>query len=204
MVVVVDYGLGNIRSVSKALEKKGATVKVTSDASRIKKAQGIVLPGVGAFYRGMENLKKLKIIDVLKDEVEKGKPFLGICLGLQLLFSESEEHTKSEGLNIIKGTVTKFSQGVKIPHMGWNQIQYKDEAECCQVFNGIQNGSYFYFVHSYFVVPQDKSLICTTTSYGEEFTSSIMKDNIYGVQFHPEKSQAQGLKILDNFLNLIR
>lgn len=203
MIVVVNYGLGNLRSVSKALEIKGADIEVTNDSPKLKAAQAIVLPGVGAFSRGMKNLKNLKILDVIVKEISKGKPFLGICLGLQLLFTQSEEHTLSQGMDIIKGKVVKFRTKVKIPHMGWNQVETTNRGGQSKIFDGIPDKSYFYFVHSYYVVPEDSYTIAATTFYGETFTSAIIKDNIFGVQFHPEKSGETGLKVLENFLKLI-
>lgn len=203
MIAVVNYGLGNLRSVAKALEIKGAGVEVTSSPSKLQSAEAIVLPGVGAFSRGIENLKKLKILDVIIKEIYKGKPFLGICLGLQLLFTQSEEHTLTGGMNVIEGKVVKFPSKVKIPHMGWNQVEINNQNSKSQIFDGIPNNSYFYFVHSYYVVPEDSYIIAATTVYGERFVSAIVKDNLFGVQFHPEKSGEQGLKILENFIKVI-
>ena len=199
LITVIDYGLGNLRSVVKALESVGAKVKVTSNSLDITKAKAIVLPGVGAFHRGIENLDKLEILPALCSAIrEENKPFLGICLGLQLLFMESEEHGAHKGLNIIEGRVKRFSAAMKIPHMGWNQIKLKNKRS--KIFDGIPDNSYFYFVHSYYVEPKDKNIVTTTTDYGIEFVSSIQKDNVYGLQFHPEKSSALGLKILENFV----
>jgi glutamine amidotransferase len=206
MFVVIDYGLGNLRSVSKALEAEGAQVKVANNLSTIKEARAIILPGVGAFYRGIENLKKLGILDVIVEEIKKGKPFLGICLGLQLLFTESEEHTVSRGMDVFRGKVVKFKHNVKIPHMGWNQVTVSGQRSVVNVnlFEGIPDNSYFYFVHSYYVEPEDKNIVTGSTFYGQEFTSVIVKDNIVGVQFHPEKSGEIGLKLLKNFINSIK
>lgn len=202
MIAVIDYGLGNLRSVSKALESIGASVEVTSDPKKMLEAKGLVLPGVGAFYHGMRNLEKLDIIPAIKKNIKEGKPFLGICLGLQLLFTETQEHGTHKGLNIIKGKVKKFTGNMKIPHMGWNQIKCKAQNEKCKIFEGINDNSYFYFVHSYYVEPEDKNIIAARTSYGVEFISAIRKDNLWGVQFHPEKSSDLGLKILKNFISL--
>lgn len=199
LIAVVDYGLGNLRSVSKALELVGAEVLVTNKAQELLKAKGVVLPGVGAFLRGMENLKKVDLIPTIQKVIENKRPFLGICLGLQLLFSQSEEHGKTEGLDVIKGVVKKFQGNVKIPHMGWNQIRFKD----CDLFKGIGDNSYFYFVHSYFVEPKDKSFILGTTEYAGKFTSAVGRDNLYAVQFHPEKSGNIGLQVLKNFVNIV-
>lgn len=205
LVAVIDYGLGNLRSVSKALELAGAEVKVTSDSKEIESAKGVVLPGVGAFYRGMDNLKQADLIYVIRKVIEENRPFLGICLGLQLLFSQSEEHGSTEGLDIIKGTVRKFEGDVKIPHMGWNQVksQGHKDTKSQSLFKGIPDNSYFYFVHSYFVEPENKSLIYGTTEYSGKFTSAVNKDNLYAVQFHPEKSGPIGLKVLKNFVEIV-
>ena len=200
MIVVVDYGMGNLRSVSKALESVGAKTKVTSKPEDIISASAIVVPGVGAFRRGMDNLRKYGLSSVIIESINKNKPFLGICLGLQLLFTESEEHGICKGLNIIEGNVRKFSTQVKIPHMGWNQIKVKTTT----LFDGIPDNSYFYFDHSYYVEPKDKNTVIATTEYGENFASAVNKDNVWGVQFHPEKSSTLGLKILKNFAELTR
>lgn len=201
MIAVIDYGLGNLRSVTKALESVGAKVILTSNPIDISSADGIVLPGVGAFYHGMNNLKKLGIISALKECINSGKPFLGICLGFQLLFTESEEHGIHKGLDILKGRVIRFPNAVKIPHMGWNQIRIQNAQNA--LFKGIQNDAYVYFVHSYYVEPEDKSIIATTTEYGVEFCSSIATENIFGMQFHPEKSGEIGMKVLRNYIDYI-
>jgi len=202
MIAVIDYGMGNLRSVSKALEAVGAKVEVTDDASKIENADALVLPGVGAFCHGMENLKKIEIIPSILKSVKEGKPLLGICLGLQLLFTKSYEHGKHDGLGIIEGSVKKFdftNKDLKIPHMGWNQISIKKQDN---IFKDVPDNSYFYFVHSYYVEPEDKSRILASTKYGLKFTSAVIKNNIFGVQFHPEKSSDLGLKILENFVGL--
>lgn len=203
MIAVVDYGMGNLRSVHKALEKVGYTACVTSSPRKIRDASAIVLPGVGAFKDCIVNLEKLKLIEPILQSVRSGKPFLGICLGLQVLFTESEEFGKTPGLDVIEGRVVHFSQDdnptvnrLKIPHMGWNSLSLK---KTIPIFNKIEDGSFFYFVHSYYVAPDDTAVIATTTSYGIEFTSSIQKDNIFACQFHPEKSQQVGLQLLKNF-----
>ena len=204
MIAVIDYGLGNLRSVSKALEAVGAEVEVTNNSERIAEAKAIVLPGVGAFHRGVENLKSLGIVPSIFKAIGEGKPFLGICLGLQLLFAESAEHGRPKGLDIIKGRVKRFSADVKVPHMGWNSIKLKIKNEKCKmkIFEGIPEESYFYFVHSYYVEPENKDVIAATTDYGKEFVSAVNKENVWGVQFHPEKSADLGLKILENFVRL--
>ncbi len=200
MIAVIDYGMGNLRSVSKALESVGAETKVTNSPEDIKSAEAIVLPGVGAFCRGMENLEQLGLSPAILESIKNNKPFLGICLGLQLLFTESEEHGVSKGLGILKGSVKKFAPNVKIPHMGWNQIKLNTT----DLFDGIPDNSYFYFDHSYYVEPKDKNTVIAVTQYGKDFVSAVNKDNIWGVQFHPEKSSDLGLKILKNFVELTR
>ncbi len=222
MIAVIDYGMGNLRSVEKGFLKVGVDVRVTNKPDVVRSADAVVLPGVGAFRDCMRELTNLELIDAVKEAITAGKPYLGICLGLQVLFSESEEFGRCKGLDIFRGSVVKFdfgaggqktedeknistaqllnrstSQSLKVPHMGWNGItmQKKDNP----LFSGITDQSYFYFVHSFYVVPDDTSVISTTTNYGTEFTSSIRKDNIFAVQFHPEKSQAAGLKVLRNF-----
>lgn len=199
MIAVVDYGLGNLHSVSKALEANNIKVKVTSNPSEIFNAKAIVLPGVGAFLKGMENLEKLNLLEVIVENIKKGKPFLGICLGLQLLFTRSFEHKLSEGMGIFKGEVVKFLKAPKIPHIGWNRLNLKKNSK---IFEGIPPNVYFYFVHSYYVKPEE-DIVLATTFYGEEFPSAVAKDNIFGVQFHPEKSGKWGLKFLSNFVKLV-
>lgn len=198
MIAIVDYGMGNLRSVEKALQKVGAETLVTSDAEKITGAEGLVLPGVGAFKDCMRNLKDYGLIDSLYQFIQSGRPFLGICLGLQLLFSESTEFGLYKGLDIIKGKVVRFPQNstTKVPHMGWNTVNIKEGVPLLQ---NIEDESYFYFVHSYYVIPEDESIVASTTHYGIEFVSSICHNNIFACQFHPEKSQELGLKILKKF-----
>ena len=203
MIAVVDYGMGNLRSVQKALEKVGCIVLVTSSPQQILDAHSIVLPGVGAFKDCIHNLEKLKLIEPILKSIKMGKPFLGICLGLHILFTESEEFGKTPGLDLVKGKVVRFPKGnktasmrLKIPHMGWNSISIK---KAPSIFSGIEDGSFFYFVHSYYVAPDDEGIVATTTGYGVEFVSSIQKENIFACQFHPEKSQRLGLQLLKNF-----
>ena len=208
MIAVIDYGMGNLRSVQKALEFVGAKVIVTHDPDLILSADSVVLPGVGAFKDCMANLNKLSLIDPIRKFIDSGKPFLGICLGLQVLFEESEEYGPVRGLGILPGKVVKFIDGssdtrkgpqIKIPHMGWNQIKVKKNAP---LFAGVGDSPYFYFVHSYYVVPEDPEMVATVTHYGIEFVSGIQHKNIYAFQFHPEKSQTLGLSILERFSNL--
>jgi glutamine amidotransferase len=211
VIVIVDYGMGNLRSVHKALERVGSQAMVTQEPSRIRRADGMILPGVGAFKKAMENLEQLRLIDTIQKFIQSGKPFLGICLGLQLLFSESEEFCQCRGLEVFKGKVVRFSfslpgaplgrDSLKVPHMGWNSIRIKKESPA---LGGIEEGTHFYFVHSYFPVPADPGIITTTTDYGGEFVSSVGRGNLFACQFHPEKSQAAGLKILRNFASLVQ
>ena len=200
MIAIVDYGMGNLRSVNKAFESQGYTSIVTNDPDIIINSDGLVLPGVGAFGDCIKNLKEYKLFDVIKKFIKSGKPFLGICLGYQILFERSEESPDQKGLGLIKGKVVKFTfkkeLKLKVPHMGWNQIEIKKEAE---LLSGIPNNSWFYFVHSYYPVPNDSSVIAISTKYGIEFTAAIQKENIFACQFHPEKSSDLGLRILRNF-----
>jgi glutamine amidotransferase len=201
-IVIIDYGMGNLRNVQKGFEKIGFEAKLTRSKREIGGASAIVLPGVGAFKDCMENLERFGLIDPLLRSIEKGKPYLGICLGLQILFSESEEFGACKGLDLIKGKVVKFCPDPehKVPHMGWNTIEKMKEVF---TLTGVENGDFFYFVHSYYVVPEDKQWNSTVTSYGESFVSSIWKENLFATQFHPEKSQKKGLKILGNFAKSI-
>ncbi len=207
MIAIVDYGMGNLRSVQKGFEKMGFDARVVSEASSIEDSRGVVLPGVGAFRDCMENLDRLGLIGAIRKSISSGKPFLGICLGLQVLFSESEEFGNSEGMGIFPGKVVRFSSTMqdpddatgpplKVPHMGWNQIIKKQDVP---VLQGIDAGSYFYFVHSYYVAPENTQIAATTTDYGTEFISSVARDNVFACQFHPEKSQKLGLNIIKNF-----
>ena len=205
MIAVIDYGMGNLRSVEKALEVSGAKTRVTGKPSDIEKADKVVFPGVGAFGAAMLELRRLRLIEPIKDAICEGKPFLGLCLGLQLLFEKSEEAPGVRGLCVLKGDVRRFrSRALKIPHMGWNNIVHSPQSivHGPDILKGVLSGAYMYFVHSYYVKPKDKDVILTTTDYGIEFVSGVAKDNIYGLQFHPEKSQELGLKILKNFVAL--
>ncbi len=198
--VVVDYGMGNLRSVAKALEHVGfENVSVSADAEEVRGADVVVFPGQGAFRRAMENLRKLSLIEPLLAHIERGKPFLGICLGLQLLFERSYEHGETEGLGVLKGEVVLLPPGLKLPHIGWNQVWIRKREG---LFSGIGDGEFFYFVHSYHVVPEDEDVIASTTDYGVYFVSAIQRENLWAVQFHPEKSQRKGLALLRNFRDL--
>ncbi len=207
MIAIIDYGMGNLRSVQKGFERTGHKAVVTSDPKTILNAAKVVLPGVGAFPDCMRNLEQYGLIDVVRESISAGKPFLGICLGLQLLFTESEEFGISKGLDIIKGRVIRFkgpafdtpsseSGMLKVPHMGWNTISIKRHAPALR---DLPDNSHVYFVHSFYVVPDDKGVVATTTPYGIEFVSSVWRDNIFAVQFHPEKSQTLGLSMLKRF-----
>jgi glutamine amidotransferase len=201
MVVVVDYGMGNLRSVQKGFEKVGSQAVISRDPKEIANADRLVLPGVGAFPECMKNLGRLDLIEPVVEFVKSGRPFLGICLGLQLLFDESEEFGRHEGFKLIAGKVRAFdrSMGLKIPHMGWNQVRFCKRSA---LFEGIEDSSFFYFVHSYYVVPDTASDIAGESEYGIRFTCAISRDNVFAVQFHPEKSQAIGLRVLKNFADL--
>jgi len=201
MIAIVDYGMGNLRSVEKGFQKVGVDARVTSSPQVIDDAEAVVLPGVGAFRDCIRNLTDLSLTDAIVRSIRKGKPYLGICLGLQVLFSESEEFGTCKGLDVFRGKVIRFGTGMKVPHMGWNTVTLTNRPP---VFNGIEDNAYFYFVHSYYVVPEDKSIIAGTTDYNGSFTSMIWKDNVVATQFHPEKSQGLGLRILEGFGRFIR
>ena len=198
MIAIVDYGMGNLRSVSKAFEAVGHEAVVTRERATIKNASHVVLPGVGAFGDCMANLERYGLIAPIQAAIQSGKPFLGICLGLQLLFTESEEFGAHKGLGIIPGRVKKFVLDplLKVPHMGWNEIQVLRPAP---PFAGVATGSHCYFVHSYYVEPVDSTVVAVVTEYGRPFASAIWKDNVVACQFHPEKSQAVGLRVIKNF-----
>jgi len=197
-IAIIDYGMGNLRSVQKGLERVGCKAQVTREPQQIVSARGVVLPGVGAFSACMENLRRFGLVEAIREVVLQRKPFLGICLGFQLLFTESEEFGPQKGLDLFPGKVVGFhpQNGLKVPHMGWNRIVKKKESPFLQ---GITDGDYLYFVHSYYVTPADMSVVATTTTYGTSFVSSIATDHLFACQFHPEKSQKIGLRILENF-----
>ncbi len=202
-ITIIDYGMGNLRSVQKGFERVGLEARVTDDPRLVAVADRLVLPGVGAFRDGMSNLAEGGFIEPIKNHVASGRPFLGICLGLQMLFTESDEFGRNAGLDIISGRVVKFppglqagSEALKIPHMGWNRMILR---RASPLFTGIDDGSFVYFVHSYYVVPDGPQVIATETEYGVTFCSSIWHENVVATQFHPEKSQAVGLTMLRNF-----
>ena len=202
-IAIIDYGMGNLRSVQKAFERLGHAAEVTRDAERITRAPGVVLPGVGAFAACMTNLAAAGLVEPVREVIGAGRPFLGICLGMQLLFDESEEFGPVAGLGILPGRVVRFPADPerKVPHMGWNALRVVRRAP---QLAGIDDGSYVYFVHSYYPVPRDPDVVATTTPYGEEFASSVVRDNVFACQFHPEKSQQVGLRLLDNFVGVVR
>lgn len=202
MIAIIDYGVGNLFSVEKALAALGADAKITSDARTIAAADKIVLPGVGAFGDCMENLTATGLIPTIKDFVKTGKPMLGICVGLQILFEGSEESIGVAGLGLLKGKVRRIqAPGLKVPHMGWNSLTIKSPQQPLDLFQGLSEKPYVYFVHSYHAVPQDSSIVTATTEYGSELTAAVAKGNIQATQFHPEKSGDVGLAILKNFIN---
>ena len=198
MITVIDYGMGNLRSVVKAVEKYTDSVRISNDPESIKTSDALIMPGDGAFGMAMNHLKEMKWIAPLKDFINNGKYFLGICLGYQLLFTSSDEFGYNEGLDIIPGYVTKFKfHDLKIPHMGWNEVELKGNS---RFLEGIESLSYFYFIHSYYPEVKDPSWVLGQTSYGITFPCIVGKNNIIAMQFHPEKSHKLGLKIIENFV----
>lgn len=219
MIVIIDYGMGNLRSVSKALESLGASVRVSSEPEAVAGAGKLLVPGVGAFPAAMRELAARGLVDPIRDSIARGTPYLGICLGLQLLFDRSEEGDGAEGLGVLAGAVKRFSVGVggagqdpslKIPHMGWNQVTRGRRAgggpealaSECPILRGIADGSFVYFVHSYYGEPRDRSVVALESEYGVRFPAMVWRGNLYATQFHPEKSQSVGLKLLENFVRL--
>ena len=201
MIGIIDYDAGNIRSVEKALSYLGEKTVVSRNPETLKNADKVILPGVGSFGQAMENLHRYELVPVIRDMIEDGKPFLGICLGLQLLFESSEESPGAEGLGILKGKILKIpsSPGLKIPHMGWNSLQLQNNG---RLFRNIPQDTYVYFVHSYYLQAQEPEIVKAVTGYGTEIHASVEKDNVFACQFHPEKSGETGLKILKNFTEL--
>jgi glutamine amidotransferase len=201
MIVIVDYGMGNLRSVQKGFERVGAVAEISRDPAELAKADKIVLPGVGAFRDAMAELQRCQLVEPLLAAIRDDKPFLGICLGLQLLFDVSYEGEECRGLGVIPGKVVRFDlpRNFKVPHMGWNQAIVRRPAP---LLEGVQDGDYFYFVHSYYVVPDDPAVVAMDADYGGPFCAMIWRDNLCATQFHPEKSQAKGLCVLENFARI--
>lgn len=206
MIAIVDYGMGNLRSVQKAIERVGGQARIVDRPQDLIRARKIVLPGVAAFGDAISQIRQARLDEPIIRAVRSGLPYLGFCLGLQLLFDVSYEDGEHEGLGLLPGKVTKFEfgampsrEGLKVPHIGWNQV---DVVRPAPMLQGVANGSFVYFDHSYHVVPHDKDVTAATTDYGYPFVSAVWKENIFATQFHPEKSQAVGLRILDNFVRL--
>ncbi|MBQ8804607.1 MAG: imidazole glycerol phosphate synthase subunit HisH [Tyzzerella sp.] len=201
MIAIIDYDAGNIKSVEKALQRMGADVVITKDAEEILQADKVILPGVGAFGDAMANLKKYNLDDVIYKVVENGTPFLGICLGLQLLFERSDETPGVDGLGILKGEILRIPEcgDLKIPHMGWNSLKLQNQG---RLFAGLSEESYVYFVHSYYLKAEEEEIVKATAEYGVTIHASVEKGNVFACQFHPEKSSDVGLQILKNFVEL--
>lgn len=199
MIAIIDYGAGNLSSVKKALDYLGAESEITQDRDKILSASHVILPGVGSFADAMDSMKARGLVDVVKEAAASGKPFLGICLGLQLLFEGSEESPGVEGLGILKGKIVEIpkNNGLKVPHMGWNSITLKQKNG---IFSGIDDGSYFYFVHSFYLKDADEDVVGAETQYGVSIQCAVQKGKLCATQFHPEKSSKIGLKLLENFL----
>lgn len=203
MIAIVDYGMGNLRSVQRGFERVGASARVVQSPRELDGARGIVVPGDGAFGMAMENLRSAGWIEPLREACSRGVPFFGICVGMQLLFELSEEMGQHEGLGILSGKVKRFDCGLKVPQMGWNQIRMSTTNHDSPLLRDVPDGGYVYFVHSYYCAPGDPSIIAATTDYGIEFASVVARGNVFGAQFHPEKSQAVGLKMLANFGRIV-
>ena len=201
MIAVIDYGRGNLGSVENALERLGMRAVVTQDPRVVEDARALVLPGDGAFHDAMSNLQSLGLLEPLKAALDEGRPFLGICLGYQLLFTESEEFGQGKGLDVIPGTVRRFPGGLKVPHMGWNAVEHRGDL---RIFDGIPSGAHFYFVHSYYPSATDPSLPAATCTYGVTFPAAVGRGTLFATQFHPEKSQRWGLRLLENFAAFVR
>ena len=202
MIAIVDYGIGNLRSVQKGFERVGYQADITSNPDDVARAERVVLPGVGAFGDAMAKLKQAGMVDSVMSAISEGRPFLGICVGLQMLFSESEELGHHPGLDVIPGRVRRFPKGERVPQIGWNQIHVRNGQAGVPLLKDIPNDSFFYFVHSYYVEPADSVNEVASTDYGIDYTSIAAQGNVYGVQFHPEKSQDLGLRLLKNFAEL--
>jgi glutamine amidotransferase len=197
MIVIINYGTGNLKSIRNGFSKIREEAVISDDIYEMEKADALILPGVGAFGNAMEQLENYK--DLIHDHINTGKPFLGVCLGQQILFTKSEESEGVKGLDVLKGEVLRLPEGLKIPHMGWNNLEIKNK---CSLLDGIGN-DYMYFVHSYYVKPEDENIIAATTSYGIDIPAAICNDNVFATQFHPEKSGEIGLNILKNFVKII-
>ena len=202
MIGVIDYGAGNLRSVCNSLKKLSVNSTLIHSPEDIKDISSIIFPGVGSFGDSSEQLKKQRIFDPIKSWLKEDRPFLGICIGFQMLFEKSDESPNSDGFGIIPGKVVRFPEenSLKVPHMGWNEIKFKNSSD--PIWQGIKTSTHFYFVHSYYPEPLESNSVSSITSYGLEFASSVRCGNIFGTQFHPEKSQAAGLKLISNFLEL--
>ena len=200
-IVIVDYGMANLRSVQKAFERVGAKAEITSDPEAVAASDKLVLPGVGAFRDAIARLRETGLDEPIVEHIRQGHPFLGICLGLQLLFTRSAEDGDYRGLNVLAGDVVRFPSvpGLKVPHMGWNHLRFTND---CPLFRGLPDESAVYFVHSYYAQPTDTQLTCAEADYPTPFTAAVWKDNLFATQFHPEKSQAVGLTMLKNFAGL--
>ena len=199
MIAIIDYGLGNLESVKYALDRLGVASALTSDAARIAAADGVILPGVGAFGRAMEEFRRLALVETTREAALSGRPFMGICLGMQLLLSQSEEHGRHEGLGIIGGSVVRFAGDLTVPHMGWNEVRQERPSP---LFSGIEDESFFYFAHSYYVAPARAEVLIGSTDYGGRYASAVQEGMVFGTQFHPEKSGPAGLAMLQNFCDL--
>ena len=202
MIALLDYGAGNVRSVQKALTAAGGDVQLVPSPELVMQADAVVLPGVGAFDDCINAMQRLELFGAAREFISTGKPFLGICVGYQALFENSEEFNSSTaGLGIFEGSVVRFPDAdVKVPQIGWNEVNFTQPD--CPILKGIESGSHFYFVHSYYPQPKDESIVTTRTEYGVDFTSAIWRENVFATQFHPEKSQKVGLQLLTNFVNL--
>ena len=203
MIALLDYGAGNVRSVHKALIAAGGKVQLVSTPDKVMLADAVVLPGVGAFDDCINAMQRQELLEATREFIASGKPFLGVCVGYQALFEKSEEFNScSPGMGVFQGKVVRFGDAnLKIPQIGWNQVNIQKPD--CPIFRGIDSGSHFYFVHSYFPEPSDPSIVASRTTYGVEFSSAVWKDNVFATQFHPEKSQKAGAKLLVNFVNLL-
>lgn len=207
-IAIVDTGSGNLRSVAKAIEEVGGVATITADASTVRGADRVVVPGQGAIRSFISAMHERGLEDALREVIRSGRPFLGICLGLQMLFDESDEHGRVPGLGVLPGRVVRFaptSHATKVPHMGWNQVYRADRLAASgadePLLDGIPDGTYFYFVHSYYVAPSDDDMVALTCTYEVPFTAAVRRDNLFACQFHPEKSHAAGLRLLANFVS---